>query len=89
MSSPIRPVCIKCQKEYKVKKSGVITELMTTFGGKPASFELYDSDLWECPGCGHQIIGGFGQKALAQHFEEDYQEVLKRVSTTSQVFKCY
>jgi len=86
MSSPIRPICVKCQKEYKVEKQGVTTELMTTFSGKPASFKLYDSDLWECPVCGHQIIGGFGQRPFAQHFEENYEEILKKVGET---YKCY
>ena len=86
MSSPIRPICVKCQKEYKVEKQGVTTELMTTFSSKPASLELYDSDLWECPMCGHQIIGGFGQRPFAQHFEENYQEVLKEVGKT---YRCY
>jgi len=86
MSSPLRPICVKCQKEYKVKKQGVITELMTTFSGKLTSFELYDSDLWECPVCGHQIIGGFGQLPFAQHFEENYQKILKKVGET---YKCY
>jgi len=86
MSRPIRPICTKCQREYKVKKQGIVTELMGMFGGKLASHELYSSDLWECPMCGHQIVGGFGEEALARHFEEKYEEILEEAGKT---YKCY
>ncbi len=85
MSRPIYPICVICQVEYKPKKNGVNVELMANFG----SFELYEADKVECPGCGHQIITGYGSQPISIHFEKDYKEVLKKVTKDGPTYKCY
>jgi hypothetical protein len=37
-------------------------------------YRLWAVDIKVCPGCGVQIVEGFGQNPIAQHFEEDLLE---------------
>ena len=56
-------VCLPCQIEYRCKRNGV---LLVTMDAAPV--EAYMADVWECPGCGHQIIPSTprpGQGAIA------------------------
>ena len=77
----IRPVCAKCKVEYFVKKQGVYVVSM---------YKIYHADLWECPGCGHQIIGGFGDGALAEHYESSFENILSNVRMNKEkYFECY
>lgn len=85
MSKPGFPICVKCQVEYRPKTNGINVELMADFG----SFELYKADKVECPGCGHQIITGYGDEPFAIHFKENYKEVLEKVEKSGRTYKCY
>ena len=38
------------------------------------AYKLWNSDMWECPGCGHQAISGHARQPMAMHHEEDYEE---------------
>ena len=35
-------------------------------------YKLWDADLYECPECGVEIITGFGQAPLAEHWQPTY-----------------
>ena len=67
-----RPVCIKCNCELRPDKNGVGVLDMADFG--PA--ELYDADLWKCPRCGIEVVGGFGINAISAHYEPDFQKMI-------------
>lgn len=82
MSRPLHPICIKCECEYKPKKSGVYVELMAKWG----SYEVFMADLLECPRCGHQVISGYGDRPAGAHFTDDYKTFLKSIGKTH---KCY
>lgn len=64
-------VCI-CGKHMKCKTNEVYGLEMATFG--PAA--LWYGDLWECPECGHQLVTGFGQQPIREHYEEDFEQLL-------------
>lgn len=64
-----RPVCVKCGKEFRVKKAGVGTLVYANFG----PYQLWDSDLWECPSCDFQIVGGFGSAPVSRCNDGDFQ----------------
>ena len=84
----IRPVCAKCKVEYFVKKQGVY--VVSMFSSPPLPYKIYHADLWECPGCGHQIIGGFGDGALAEHYESSFEKILSNVRMNKEkYFECY
>ncbi len=50
-------VCIKCQCLFKIEKNGISAVEMVQ--GRP--YELSDADKWKCPGCGMEILAGFGE----------------------------
>ncbi len=85
MSRPIFPHCVKCQVLYRPKTNGMTLEMMAGFG----SFELFKADLIECPGCGNQIIHGYGQNPVSVHFWDDYKEALEKEKKLGKMYKSY
>ncbi len=66
-----RPICVKCQIEYRPEKNGAIAEEMATGIG---SYKIWSADLLKCPICGHLIISEYGNNPLAEHYDPDYEE---------------
>ena len=70
-------VCVSCQVEYVIEKSGATCVDM--FNLPPRPYQMYNCDAWKCPGCGHIVLAGFANLPYAQHFEPDFQERLDAV----------
>ena len=68
-----RPVCVKCNRELHPETNGV--GVLDKADGR--AYELYDADLWKCPGCGMEVVGGFGSGPISAHYEPDFQTVIK------------
>ena len=68
-----RPVCPKCSRELHPEKNGVGV-LDLNDNGKP--YEVYDADLWKCPSCGMEVVGGFGNSPIAAHYQDNFQKML-------------
>jgi len=68
-----RPVCRKCQCELRPEKNSVGLLDMADFG----PYELFDADLWKCPKCGYEVIGGFGNGPISGHWKPDFQAMIK------------
>ncbi|KKN16780.1 hypothetical protein LCGC14_0972420 [marine sediment metagenome] len=71
-------VCVKCEVEYKPEENGITLEEMANFG----SYKLWNADLFKCPKCGNEIVGGFADRPFAEHFEDNYKEVLAKEGKT-------
>ncbi len=68
------PICVPCQRNYRCERNGIFVRL-----GPDA---IIDADLYECPGCGHQIVRGFARKAVERHDSDPkYREVFGIEST--------
>lgn len=76
----MKPVCIPCQKEYRIDKNGVY--VIETFGHPPKPYKIWSADRWICPSCGHQLLSGFGQGPLAEHFGYDFPDRLHKAMTS-------
>lgn len=76
MPSRSNCVCVKCEKEMRRLKNGVIVEEHMD-DGQP--YKIWEADLWECPKCHHQCIFGFADRPVAQHFDAKYAEEQKQV----------
>ncbi len=63
-----RPVCPKCHVELTPERNGVAVLDLSDFG----PYALWDSDLWKCPECGVEVLGGFGNGPLSAHYQEDF-----------------
>lgn len=78
----MKPVCVPCQRFFRPKKNGFyfIEGMPTANDALPGvhepekwtPYKLWVSDLMECPGCGAQILSGFGQAPIAEHYQEDF-----------------
>ena len=67
--------CLQCRCFFRPKRNGVIVEEGMPQGdsdGPWVPYKLWVADLYECPNCGVQVIGGFGWHPIAEHFQENY-----------------
>lgn len=62
-----RPICVDCQVEMEPVKNAFIVELMAA--DKP--YQKFSSDKWACPNCQFEVVVGFGQKPVAEHYQKD------------------
>src|SRR5437016_290576 len=89
-------ICVKCQRFFRVKKNGVKVEELRPRSseskpGKPeewAPYKLWYADLYECPGCGFETIGGFGMEPIVEHYEDRYSAVRELEPPYVQVADC-
>ena len=74
-----RPVCAKCHCEMRPETNGV--GLLDMFNpsdkSEPQPYELWDADLWKCPKCGIEVVGGFANGSISAHYEPDFQKMIK------------
>jgi len=53
-----------------------------------APYKVWCGDLYECEGCGAQIISGVGRAPLTEHYKPDFEEWVIRTNATFQVNDC-
>lgn len=82
----MKPVCKPCQRFFRPKKNGfAFVEAMPTSGPLPAKpgteeperwepYKLWMGDLWECKGCGTEIIVGVGREPISEHYLDDFEK---------------
>ncbi len=79
-----RPVCVRCQREMIPEQNGI--GVLDMNGDK--GFQLWDADLWKCPGCDVEIVVGFGQCPVSEHFEgERFNQMVISYKNDSQVIE--
>ena len=81
-----KPVCIPCQRFFRVKRNGI-----HVLEGKPivhgalsgtkedhnwAPYKMWRADLWQCEGCGATIASGFANNPMWEDFEGALPETL-------------
>lgn len=69
MPSRSNYVCVKCEKEMRLERSGVLVEEHMDDG---SPYKIWAADLWECEKCHHQCLLGFGDSPIAHHYDLDY-----------------
>jgi len=93
-----KPVCVKCQRFFRCKKNSFnFTEGAPIVNGAPPGtaapeqwrpYKIWASDLWACPGCGVEILSGFGKEPLAVQHEPDFAGLRNRLGADYQVNDC-
>ena len=83
----MKPICVDCKRFYRVKKNGFFF-----IEGKPKRndaqpgtaepdqwepYKLWAGDLWECQGCGSQIVSGTGFQPISEHYLPDFEKKIK------------
>lgn len=65
-------ICVKCEIEFRPEKNGIIVKEL--FQKNTQIYKIIYADLWECPICGNQIIAGFADNPLAEHYQKERME---------------
>lgn len=68
-----RPVCPKCHVEMTPERNGMGLLDMADFG----PYALWDADLWKCPKCSVEVIGGFGDGPITAHYKDDFIRLIE------------
>jgi hypothetical protein len=98
MSGSLKPICVPCQRFYRVLKNGV-----WFLEGKPKTdrappglaapgqwepYKLWRGDLWVCDGCSSTIISGVGREPLVEHYMPHFKETVEAAQPFIQVNDC-
>ena len=86
----MKPICVPCQRFYRMTTIGYYFIEGMPKGGEteearrpPAGnerpdlwtpYKLWSGDLWRCEGCGHQVIHGTSRNPIAEHYEPSFAE---------------
>lgn len=94
----MKPICKPCQRFFRPEKNGYyFLEGMpkvdhaapgTTAPDDWVPYKLWVGDLWCCPGCGAEIIVGVPSNRIAEHYQPDFTERVKRFGVELQVNDC-
>lgn len=94
----MKPICVPCQRFYRPKKNdfAFIEGMPRVNGAEPGvsqpeswkPYKLWYGDLWECKGCGAQIVVGTGLKPVSEHYRDDFNETVRATNPTLQVNDC-
>jgi hypothetical protein len=80
-----RPVCVSCQLEFRCEKNSVAAVLLS--GSPPAPYQIWDCDMWKCPGCGMKILSGYGRQPLAENWQDKFRAELAHAEVKVEVFE--
>ena len=85
----MKPICISCKLFYRPEKNGYsFIEGAPLDGDQWGPYKLWQGDLWECRGCGNQIIVSVGREPIAEHYEESFADKVAKYGATFRVDDC-
>jgi len=87
----MKPVCVPCKLFYQPKKNGTYFEEGMPVNEHPptwSSYKLWVGDLWECAGCGAQIIVGVATEPVAEHYQPKYKSLVAKTNPLLRVDDC-
>jgi hypothetical protein len=94
----MKPICVKCKRFYRAKKNGYYfieamplenqAEPGTSDEASWTPYKLWSGDLWECQGCGHQLVSGVGSGPIAEHYQKGFPDAVQRYGPELQINDC-
>ena len=75
-------VCVECQTELRPETNGTTVFEMASFG----IYKLWDADTWKCPGCEYEVVAGFGQQPIMEHYQDGFYGLVDRVKSSGNRF---
>lgn len=86
-------VCVNCKLFFKAYKNGQYVEEGMPLGhGHPptewASYKLWACDRLKCQGCGAEILAGFSQRPIAEHYQAEYAATRDRLPVVFRIDDC-
>lgn len=84
-----KPACVPCNRFMRPFKNGVyVLENMPIKADAPpgnrapeawAPYKLWMADQWHCPDCGAQILTGWGERPIAEHYQKGFAVALAAI----------
>ena len=68
-------VCVKCEVELRPELNGV--KVVELFCSNKMPYKVWNTDKWKCPKCGYEIISGFGNGPLMEHWQGDIESFIR------------
>lgn len=94
----MKPICVPCKRFFRPKKNGVFFIESMPRGENPPPgtkaphewkpYKLWRGDLWECQGCGAEIVEGVALEPVAEHYQPNFAAVLEVTAPTITVNDC-
>lgn len=84
-----KPICVKCQVEFKVEENGI--NVVEMFQKNKEIYKIWSADKWKCPPCDIEIVYGFGVLPLIQNGEDTktyLQELINNHATIIFDYEC-
>jgi hypothetical protein len=50
--------------------------------GEEKPYKIWMADLLECPGCGNEIVTGFGKQPVSEHYMPELESWMQDVDIT-------
>ncbi len=85
------PACPRCRRFYRIKKTGLYFEEgmpLNSDREEWTSYKLWAGDLYECEGCGGQVIVGVPSHHIAEHYQPDYTKLVAILGVTLRIDDC-
>ena len=83
----MKPICVPCQRFFRPTRNGVSFIEGMPIGNdvKPGlaepenwkPYKLWRGDLWACRGCGHTIVVGVAGGPISEHYQPDFDTLVK------------
>lgn len=64
-----KPVCVACGLTMYPEENGICAMEMKD-KEKTEPYRIWSTDKWKCPGCGIEVLSGFGDRASYPGTEE-------------------
>ena len=84
MGIEILPCCVDCKTGYVPFKNDIV--VLETMDDAGVPYKLWSADLLECPKCNHRLITGFGQNAIAEHYQPGFLTALQNYKDANILF---
>lgn len=96
----MKPICVSCHRFYRPKENGFrfIEGMPKSSDVRPKSgleepgawkpYKVWVGDLWECQGCGSEVIVGTGNVPLSEHFRPGFDSHVQDADRGFQVNDC-
>lgn len=94
----LKPVCVPCQRFFRMVKAGYcFVEAMpkesdaisgTSEPDKWTPYKIWSGDKWRCQGCGAEILSGFGHDPISEHYQPEFKNWMTRLKPQTQVNDC-
>lgn len=94
----MKPICVPCERFMRPDRNGIwfIEGMPTDSAVEPGlaqpddwkPYKLWCGDRWACPDCGTKIIVGVGQGPLREHYQPDFDEVVRIMGAELLVKDC-